>query len=119
MIPKSINIGGRKITVKRQAMDDYGNYFADLNLITIDENLEDEEAMRTLIHEMLHAALFIGGTSYSSMGGDSEKEEGVVRNIENIALPAILEIIRANTKKERRVERVAAKKKSGKRVKKT
>ena len=92
MIPKSINIAGRKITVKRQAMDDYGNYFADHDLITIDENLEDKEALRTLTHEILHAALFLGGVSYSSMGGDSEKEEGVVRCIENLALPAIMEI---------------------------
>lgn len=47
-------------------------------------------ALESLLHEMAHGALWSGGLSYVL---DNNLEEAVVRNIEQIYLPAVLKLL--------------------------
>lgn len=82
--PKSINILGRKIRIKKRDLDgDHGRYVHDDAVIYLSDNEEHEkDAWPTLLHEMVHAALTIGGVSEVL---DAGKEEAVCRAIENLA----------------------------------
>jgi hypothetical protein len=88
--PKSIPMGGHRIGIKWRTENPeglFGSYHADKKLITmfLGRNEEEETAWSTLYHEMLHASLDIGGLTHI-LGNE---EEAIVRNFDNIMLPAL------------------------------
>jgi hypothetical protein len=82
-----ITIGGKKLTLIWSEIDDYGSYFHDAGTIVLRSDLKDNpiEALNTLRHELMHAALAISGVGF---GLDDEKEEQVVRCMDGIFFPA-------------------------------
>jgi len=86
-IPKSVTIGGRVIAVRVDPeLDDWGQYRADTAEIVLSTKTVAKSAdlRLTLRHEMLHAALDIGGISYMK----HYDEEPIVRCIDHIFHPA-------------------------------
>ena len=84
----TISIGGKRLKVLWSSeMEDYGRYFHDAGTIVLRADLKNKpnEAMQTLRHEMLHAALAIGGVSF---GMTSKLEEQVVRAADGLFFPA-------------------------------
>jgi len=84
-IPESISIGGVefKITI-RDLNGDFGEMKFDRREIRIAPDLDDDDFLTTLRHEMLHAALTVAGHSYA----EKYDEEPIVRALENIFFPA-------------------------------
>jgi len=67
-IPKSVTIGGREITVRIcPELEPWGEYRADTREIVLAyrATLTTETMIETLRHEMVHAALDLGGLSYT------------------------------------------------------
>lgn len=82
VIPQKIRILGQDITISRKDMKegDYGEYLEYKCQININKTLGYEEAVATLVHEAIHAALHISGQSqHLSM----KLEEGIVICLEN------------------------------------
>jgi hypothetical protein len=85
--PKKVTIGGVSLRIVIVPnMVDWGQYHADDKQISISSRaLSKHQLFReTLRHEMLHAALEIGGISYLK----KYSEEPIVRCIDNIFYPA-------------------------------
>ena len=87
--PKTITIAGRRIRLvvepfKGVDSDTFGEYFHDDKLIQINTGLTDKDALETLRHEMMEAALLISGVGYS----ERYEQEAVVRCMEEIFFPA-------------------------------
>ena len=87
--PKTITIAGRRIRLvvepfKGVDSDTFGEYFHDDKLIQINAGLTDKDALETLRHEMMEAALLISGVGYS----ERYEQEAVVRCMEEIFFPA-------------------------------
>ena len=79
-------VGGKRVAVKvRGDMEESRNYDHDAGTITVHKDLEPDNARDCLRHELVHAALAIGGVSFAL---DSDIEEAVVRTIEQIFFPA-------------------------------
>lgn len=55
-IPDKIKINGITYTVRKQLLNDFGNFDAKRKLIIIADDLNDDVEELTLWHEMLHAA---------------------------------------------------------------
>ena len=94
-LPKTVTIGGVKVAVrwrKNLPGGDWGGYDHDSHLIVLSREhcVTQELAANTLLHEMNHAALAIGGVSYVLSG---KAEEAVVRNFDDILLPAIRRVL--------------------------
>lgn len=64
-LPKKVSILGRPVTVVREDMKDgeYGEYIQHKYLIKVSKSSNIDEAMNTLFHECVHAALHISGLS--------------------------------------------------------
>lgn len=98
MIPKSINILGKKIKIKTKAdttlkFEDAegagaedeevsGYYSHDEGYIMINSSLSEDMQWVTLLHEMVHAVMGITGLSEVVT---SDKEEAICRAMENLA----------------------------------
>ena len=92
-LPRQVTIAGCDFKVVfRKMKDNFGYYNHDRREVQLNEkyrNSTSRDAWDTLLHEMLHASLNMGGVSYTL--GD-KLEESVVRNIEQLFLPAMREI---------------------------
>lgn len=80
-------VGGQRITVQVVAdLDDWGNYDHDEKKIHLARRAcrKQELMLEILRHEMVHAALHIGGVAYS----ENFEEEAIVRCMDDIFFPA-------------------------------
>ena len=85
-IPSTVKIAGRVIQViVEDHLEDWGHYDHDDGIIKLSRRAADgPEALPTLRHEMVHAALHIGGVAYS----ESMEEEAVIRCLDGVFWPA-------------------------------
>lgn len=83
-IPGFISIGGLDFRIILREMPDCGQMHFDKREIWISATLSNQDAMETLRHEMLHAALYISGHTFA----EKFEEEPIVRALENIFFPA-------------------------------
>lgn len=82
-----ITIGGTRFTIKIVDQEEWGNFHGDAKEITISKRAVSEGVfLPTLMHELLHATLFISGITWAL---ETNVEEALVRAIENIYFPAI------------------------------
>ena len=87
MIPRSVSVGGHKLTIKIVPdMEDWGQYEHDNGVILLSSKTTADPKLlvETLRHEMLHAALSISGVAFAK----TMDEESVVRALESIFFPA-------------------------------
>lgn len=93
-IPKKVSIGGIvfKIRFTKFDSDDYGQMDFDQRLISINHAIKNNPPIleETLRHEMLHAALAVGGVSFAV----DYAEEVIVRCLESIFFPAWEKLIK-------------------------
>lgn len=85
--PPVVNVGGRIIAIRVDPkLEAWGEYRADdKEIVLASRTLDKKSSLReTLRHEILHAALDIGGIAYL----EGYEEEAIVRCIENIFHPA-------------------------------
>lgn len=83
----SITVLGQKIRIVRQPLDDkYGQFDSAKREIHLDPSYPRASVDATLLHEVLHAALHVGGISYAL---SDEIEEAVVRCIEHALVPLV------------------------------
>lgn len=83
-LPKSIMMGGHRIKIQvLDDFEDYGQYHTDKELIQLRKMPIDLMAS-TLRHEMIHAALHLGGVSYM----EKYDEESIVRCLDSIFWPS-------------------------------
>ena len=89
---KKIKIGYSTIDIKKQAHqfrkdnmgDTYGQYLSRENKIEIQPDLSDIDEANTLLHEILHAAVWISSLTQSGQPlQHSNDEEVVVNNLSN------------------------------------
>jgi hypothetical protein len=94
-IPKKIKIGGQVFKIQYVTMENWGETHFDEKIIKINKKLLDQplDLFNTLAHEMVHATFSVSGCGFACFGDDVNKEESVVRSIENIYLPAILSLL--------------------------
>ncbi len=88
--PKSVFVGGLCLKVVRADLSDegsWGDYDHDRRTIRLDASLGGESLKETLRHEMLEAALMIGGPAWNE-GSTCENTEAIVRCIECVFFPA-------------------------------
>ena len=87
-IPKKISIGGIAFKVRFVKFDDddYGKMDFDQRLILLNQAMRNNLPMtiETLRHEMIHAALAVGGVSFAV----EYDEEVIVRCLDSIFFPA-------------------------------
>jgi hypothetical protein len=81
-IPQSVSIGGRTIGIVVEEMESWGEYRSDDKQIAISHKatLSELDLIETLRHEMVHAALDIGGISHIK----NYEEEAIVRCLDTI-----------------------------------
>lgn len=86
MIKRPVIIGGQPFKVLVKEINEYGLMLFDDREIHISKKCVRSKKLfrETLRHEMIHAALHIGGVAYL----DQYDEEAVVRCLENIFFPA-------------------------------
>lgn len=90
-IPSGVTIGGHRFKVVWVETEDLEGTWGQLELDTrkillSKRHKTTKQAMVTLRHEMIHAALQVGGVSYLLT---EELEEGIVRCLEGLLLPAL------------------------------
>ncbi len=87
-MPKYIIVFGRKIKIKYcDSLDGlHGDFNPDKLLIRIDSTNSEKEQRITLLHEVLHASLALGGVSELL---SPELEEAIVRNLEYGVFPLV------------------------------
>lgn len=87
-IPRKISIGGIAFKVRFVKFDDddYGKMDFDQRLILLNQAMRNNLPMtiETLRHEMIHAALAVGGVSFAV----EYDEEVIVRCLDSIFFPA-------------------------------
>ena len=87
-IPKKISIGGIafKVQFVKFDVDDYGRMDFDQRLILLNDSIKNNLPMvaETIRHEMVHAALAVGGVSFSV----DYDEEVIVRCLDSLFFPA-------------------------------
>tara|TARA_B100000214_G_scaffold360945_1_gene323839 strand:+ start:2604 stop:2900 length:297 start_codon:yes stop_codon:yes gene_type:complete len=84
--PKSLTVGGIRIKVAKADLLSggvFGQYEHDKHLILIDESLEGEDLAETLRHEIMEAALCIGGTAFC----EGMETEAMVRCCDSLFFP--------------------------------
>ena len=82
-LPKSVKVMGHKIRIVfTDETDNHGEYIHDCKLIKVNSTLPPKDQWVALYHELLHCALAISGMS-EILGND--REEGVVRALENLS----------------------------------
>ena len=95
VLPKYIPIGGWKWKIKlvsglKEKEGAHGDTDIENRIIRIDASVPIEEQKQILFHECLHAVLFLGGQTEDI---SEEKEEALVRCIENLLWPSISKIV--------------------------
>ena len=83
-----MRVGYSTITIKKQAAefiegnmsDTYGQYLQRKNRIEIQPNLSDVDEANALLHEILHAGVWIGSLCQSGQPLEERKNEEVVVN---------------------------------------
>lgn len=92
---KSVPIGGLEFKIEVVPLeDDHGDSSEDKQLIRIDDRADEALRYKILFHEAVHMALRVGGIAYGLDGDDKKSEameESIVRCIENLLYPLILE----------------------------
>lgn len=87
-LPRSIEIAGCQIAIRVSRLQEtYGQFTFDDRLIEIDrDHLRDDpaEALNTLRHEMMEAALLLTGVGFM----EKYDQEPVVRAMEQVFFPA-------------------------------
>ena len=88
-LPLFVDIAGHSLRIEKNLAPDfadYGEYCHDGQKIVIgDKTMASERlALNTIRHEMLHAAMHLGGVSYN----ENHEEESIVRCIEGLFFPA-------------------------------
>lgn len=86
-IPRSVPIGGRKVKIRViKGKEDWGEYFHDIGEIHISDKAFASRTIliETIRHEILEAALHIGGVAWS----EHYDQEVFVRCVEGIFFPA-------------------------------
>ena len=86
---KIIKVGYCKITIKEQLgqftkdnmTDNYGQYLPRENKIEIQPNLSDIDEVNTLIHEILHASVWVGSLSSTGQPLERSDDEEFVVNV--------------------------------------
>lgn len=80
-LPSAIKVLGVEFKIRLMpAVDDHGACDGPHRLIMVSEEQDQDEAESTLLHETIHAALFVSGHS-ETLG--SEREEGIVLALEH------------------------------------
>ena len=85
---KKIKVGYSTITIKKQAHqfhkdnmgDTYGQYLSRENKIEIQPDLSNIDEVNTLLHEVLHASVWICSLSQSGQPLEQSKDEELVVN---------------------------------------
>ena len=85
---KKIKVGYTTLTIKKQApqfykdnmSDAYGQYLSRQNKIEIQPDLSDIDEANTLLHEILHAAVWVSSLSQSGQPLQQSNDEEVVIN---------------------------------------
>lgn len=92
--PRSVSVGGHSLRVKwvdELPEDDWAEYRHDTKELVLSKRCKTEtERWWSLLHEMIHSSLAIGGVSYILT---DEQEEAVVRNIEHLFLPSLFRVL--------------------------
>ena len=98
LFPRSVRIGGLDVKVHWEHSSVEGELFGSylggpppVISLYLDKCTSEKLAWSTLIHEMSHASLDIGGVSYVLA---EEKEEAVVRNHDSLLIPSLRSLIR-------------------------
>lgn len=84
-----VKVGGKIIRIEHDPKDSetWGQYHHDSAKITLSDAVKDVHDFRmTVKHELIHAALGISGLTHLL---SDEVEEGIVRALENLLLPAL------------------------------
>lgn len=88
MVPKSVQIAGYRIPIRVKDLrgESYGQYLPETKVIEVDkETIKDKKILReTIRHEMVEAALFISGVSWS----EHYEQEPIVRALDELFWPA-------------------------------
>jgi len=88
VVPKSVQIAGYRIPIRIKDLrgECYGQYLPEAKVIEIDrETVKNKKLLReTIRHEMVEAALFISGISWS----ESYEQEPIVRALDELFWPA-------------------------------
>lgn len=80
MVPRTIDILGRRYKIRRKKMKDYGYVDDDLQIIWLKSGIKGDVACKTVMHEVIHAILFSSGSKFQMT---SEQEESIVRALEH------------------------------------
>ena len=89
---KKLRVGYSTITIKKQAgqfikdnmTDNYGQYLPRESKIEIQPDLSSVDEANTLIHEILHASIWVNSLNQSGQPlGEANDEELVVNNLAN------------------------------------
>ena len=88
-VPRSVTVGGIRLDVRLEHLEGeyFGKYRHDRREIVLSDEMAEEDAIATLHHELMHAALKIGGVAEVLT---EEQEEAVVRCLEHLFLPTIV-----------------------------
>jgi len=89
ILPTFVDIAGHALhldTNPNPDFGDFGEYCHDGKKIVIGEKAmaSEQTALDTIRHEMVHAAMHLGGVSYN----ESHEEEAIVRCLECLFFPA-------------------------------
>ena len=88
-LPDYIMIGGKKVQIIIKDMDLIGQYISDQDGARIFLKKDQPNLLDALFHELVHACLDISGVGYLF---DEGQEEAIVRCLENILLPALINL---------------------------
>jgi hypothetical protein len=85
---KKIRVGYSTVTIKKQAgqfikdnmTDNYGQYSSRESLIEVQLGLSNVDEANTLLHEILHASVWVSSLSQSGQPLESNKDEELVVN---------------------------------------
>lgn len=80
MVPRTIDILGRRYKIRRKKMKDYGYVDDDLQIIWLKSGIKGDVACKTVMHEVIHAILFSSGSKFQMT---AEQEESIVRALEH------------------------------------
>ncbi len=80
MIPRTIDILGRRYKIRRKKMKDFGQVDDDLQIVWLKAGIKGDCACKTLLHEVIHAILFSSGSKFQMT---AEQEESIVRALEH------------------------------------
>lgn len=80
MIPRTIDILGRRYKIRRKKMKDFGCVDDDQQIVLLKSGIKGDCASKTLMHEVIHAILFSSGSKFQMT---AEQEESIVRALEH------------------------------------